>query len=185
MRVNVEDCIVDMWLRSGCILSWEEVYAYEQRGRYVIVAGSSRLHTYQVLGIKEIDIIVISARLDLVSLISSYNLFNSLLESDKVKVIQEYIAYLKIKPKDKTESINRVKLCGQKFKLSGRTVSRYLCVSRLIDEWEISLDNKSISLRTAVELSYLDVNMQYVMYRMYKGRKLKYKEANRFRLLYS
>lgn len=61
------------------------------------------------------------------------------------------------------EKLNSAVESGKKFSLSARTISRYLRVYLLCDELKQLLDYGYVSLRTAVELSFLDVSIQYVI----------------------
>lgn len=58
------------------------------------------------------------------------------------------------------EKLDSTKECSNKFKISTRTVSRYLRVYLLIDELKQSLDENLISLRASVELSYIECSLQ-------------------------
>lgn len=62
-----------------------------------------------------------------------------------------------------------IKLCSEKFGISQRQISRYIrvqnCTKRVLD----CLDNKKISLRAAVELSYIECGQQDKILDLYES----------------
>lgn len=53
---------------------------------------------------------------------------------------------------------------GEEYGLSRNTIARLVRISKLIDNIKPWIDNKSISVRAGVELSYLDENAQSLLY---------------------
>lgn len=58
------------------------------------------------------------------------------------------------------EKLNSDQITGDKYSLSGRTVSRYLRINELIDDLKAWIDSEKISIRAGVELSYLSEDNQ-------------------------
>lgn len=60
--------------------------------------------------------------------------------------------------KESRENIN------EEFHLSSSTIKRYLRIYQLTDDWKKMLDKGKIALRTAVNISYLDQEVQDILY---------------------
>lgn len=60
--------------------------------------------------------------------------------------------------KESRENIN------DEFHLSSSTIKRYLRIYKLTDDWKQMLDRGSIAIRTAVNISYLDIQEQEMLY---------------------
>ena len=71
----------------------------------------------------------------------------------------------------------------ERFGYSSRNVARYLRINELIQPIRDLVDGSRISLVAAVELSYLDVEEQWIVYRamLSRGLKLKQREAEELR----
>jgi ParB family chromosome partitioning protein len=61
------------------------------------------------------------------------------------------------------EKIRADKQTAEKYELSSRNVSRYLRIHRLIPELKQQVDSEAISIRAAVELSYLADTHQFII----------------------
>lgn len=81
------------------------------------------------------------------------------------------------------EKLNSCKESGYKFSMSARNISRYLRVYKLINKLQQALDDNLIALRTAVELSYINYELQeYITTLIYdKSVKVTYNHAVIFR----
>lgn len=65
------------------------------------------------------------------------------------------------------EKSDSTKKTGSIFKLSGRTVTRYLRIYLLTDEIKGFIDKEEVSIRAAVELSYISKeNQAYLAYNL-------------------
>ena len=53
---------------------------------------------------------------------------------------------------------------NDEFHLSSSTIKRYLRIYKLTDNWKQMLDRGSIAIRTAVNISYLDIQEQEMLY---------------------
>ena len=61
------------------------------------------------------------------------------------------------------EKLNSTNVTGREYGLSGRNVTRYLRIHRLIPEHKRRLNSGAISIRAAVSLSYLSVEEQQLV----------------------
>lgn len=77
------------------------------------------------------------------------------------------------------EKLNSAEEVGKKFKLSGRTISRYLRIFTLNDSIKLLVDEGDISIRAGVELSFLTNDNQDILSNLLHEikRGIKYDEA--------
>lgn len=94
---------------------------------------------------------------------------------------------LKAKTNEKENIKSGLKECAEKFHMSERQISRYIRIPNCCSEIKQMLDNKKISLRAAVELSFLPNEMQIEIINKMKTvhkphRKITYLQAEYIRL---
>ena len=148
----------------------EPCFAREVNGAFEILDGRTRVAIAQGLGIGIIPVIVRQftdedAKMFVIDRVLDERKLNRLKRSEIAEIVTTYTKIMKVRTSlnlsrlnykgDNLGRLDTVKQCSEKLEMSSRTVSRYLRVSKLIDEWKESLDYGSISLRVAVELSYL------------------------------
>lgn len=92
---------------------------------------------------------------------------------------------------DEIEDINEAKKqysddkSGKKFRLSARTISRYLCIYALSESLKQILDEGLLSLRAAVELSYIDPLTQDIIgEHIRKGKAINWEKSKELRKIY-
>ena len=87
--------------------------------------------------------------------------------TDILKEIENYLKADEIKAEETSrligEKLTSAEETGKNYKLSGRTVSRYLRVCKLIEELQDRLDEEEIPFFASVELSYLTNEEQYMI----------------------
>ena len=120
--------------------------------------------------------------------------FADLLPSEKA-VIMKAMYYMNNDPEQQETLQNEEPVGGygvrcrsrkelaERFGYSSRNVARYLRINELIQPIRDLVDGSRISLVAAVELSYLDVEEQWIVYRatLSRGLKLKQREAEELR----
>lgn len=153
----------------------EPCYAREVNGVFEIIDGRARVSIAQGLGIGIIPVIVKQftdddAKLFIIDKIVEEQKLSQLKRTDLAEVVTTYTKIVRMRnfhsltklqyKGDSEGRLDTVKWCSNKLGISSRTVSRYLRVSHLIDEWKEVLDYGSIALRVAVEISYLSKQEQ-------------------------
>ena len=68
---------------------------------------------------------------------------------------------------------------GEEYGMTGRNIARYMRLDRLIPEFKDAVDKGTLAMVAAVDLSYLNVNMQKLIQQVAEaeGKKLKPKQA--------
>ena len=181
---------------------------------YEVVVGRSRFRAIKYLGIYEIQAIVrdlndIEAEILVFETNINQRGIDNLKHSQVAELIYRYHSLLKKQGRRSDlligvqrvmsefeynsiqtysqvgEKLNSAVESGKKFNLSARTISRYLRIYLLCDDFKELLDDGCLSLRTAVELSFIDKSLQTVLYDAVQDRfEVKYENAVALRRYY-
>ena len=155
------------------------------KGRgYEMLSGHNRLNAAKIAGLSEIPAIVkegLSEEEAYVYVIETNMLqraFSELLPSEKAAVLAA--RYEKVisqgKRNDILHEIEEIGTCGhdvhksrsrdgigEEYGMTGRNIARYMRVDKLIPEFKDKLDDREMTLTTAVELSYLSEEEQGIV----------------------
>ena len=155
------------------------------KGRgYEMLSGHNRLNAAKIAGLSEIPAIVkegLSEEEAYVYVIETNMLqraFSELLPSEKAAVLAA--RYEKVisqgKRNDILHEIEEIGTCGhdvhksrsrdgigEDYGMTGRNIARYMRVDKLIPEFKDKLDDREMTLTTAVELSYLSEEEQGIV----------------------
>lgn len=155
------------------------------KGRgYEMLSGHNRLNAAKIAGLSEIPAIVkegLSQEEAYVYVIETNMLqraFSELLPSEKAAVLAA--RYEKVisqgKRNDILHEIEEIGTCGhdvhksrsrdgigEEYGMTGRNIARYMRVDKLIPEFKDKLDDREMTLTTAVELSYLSEEEQGIV----------------------
>ena len=155
------------------------------KGRgYEMLSGHNRLNAAKIAGLSEIPAIVkegLSEEEAYVYVIETNMLqraFSELLPSEKAAVLAA--RYEKVisqgKRNDILHEIEEIGTCGhdvhksrsrdgigEEYGMTGRNIARYMRIDKLIPEFKDKLDDREMTLTTAVELSYLSEEEQGIV----------------------
>lgn len=149
-------------------------------GSYEIISGHRRKYVARKLGIRSLNCIVkdISDDEATILMVDSNIQREELLPSEKAfayKMKMEALGHQGKKVDleesetcrplvDKLDGKKTADILGDEIGESGRNIQRYIRLTYLIPELLEQVDEKRIAFRTAVELSYLSEDNQYVVY---------------------
>lgn len=146
-------------------------------GNYEIISGHRRKYVARKLGIRSVNCIVkdISNDEATILMVDSNIQREELLPSEKAFAYKMKYEALKHQGKrlDLEENLTSCpvdtklrsdEILGNELGESARTIQRYIRLTYLIPELLEQVDNKRIAFRTAVELSYLNEDNQYVIF---------------------
>ena len=145
----------------------------KEDGSYEMISGHRRKHASQRLGIKTLKCLVKDLTDDeaTILMVDSNIQREEILPSEKAFAYKMKLDAIKHQGK-RTDLIEESTSCPVVTKSakeiaednSERQVYRYIRLTYLVDELLEMVDNKKLGFRTAVELSYLDVDNQYCLY---------------------
>ena len=168
------DTLVDS-IRENGILN-PVIVRPDQSGDYEMISGHRRLHAAKIVGLKKIPAIVkemsddeaiikmVDANIQREEILPSERAFSLKMKMDAVK--------RQGKRSDLTSDNYGPKLAavevGQTVGISSTQVKRYIRLTELIPELLDYVDNKKIGLVMAVDLSYLDEQVQKWVYEYFR-----------------
>jgi len=153
-------------------------------GNYEMIAGHRRKRACELAGIETIPIIVKNINRDEATILMGESNLQSreeILPSEKAFTYKKMLDAMKRQGKrnDLTYAPLGHKLDGTKSRdilskevgESKSQIQRYICLTNLIPELLDLVDQKRISLRPAVEISYLDSTQQKAIFNYYKTKR--------------
>ena len=173
------DMLVDS-IRENGILN-PVIVRPDQTGDYEMISGHRRLHAAGIVGLKKIPAIVKEMSDDEAII----NMVDANIQREEILPSERAFSF-KMKMEAMSRQGNRVDLtCGTEFHksdavnkktretigdeagMTGRQVAKYIRLTELIPELLDSVDSKKITLTMAVDLSYLDDQIQKWVYEYY------------------
>lgn len=183
-------------------------------GDYEILSGHNRWNAAKIVGLSEVPIHPLEDINDeeAMLIVTETNLiqrsFNDLLPSERACVLAQHHEALKSQGK-RMDLLNEIKLLlstdemgaeetsgplvqkldsrertAENYDLSGRTVTRYLRINELSDMLKEFVDTGTVSIRAAVEISYLNAdNQSYLAGFLNSGKKLDMEKASKLHTL--
>ena len=167
------DMLVDS-IRENGILN-PVIVRPDQNGDYEMISGHRRLHAAGIAGLQKIPAIVKEMSDDeaIINMVDANIQREEILPSERAFSFKMKMEAMSRQGQrnDLTSGHNVPKLTtdeiGEENGMSGRQVKRYIRLTELIPELLESTDNKKISLVMAVDLSYLDEQVQKWVYEYY------------------
>ena len=167
------DMLVDS-IRENGILN-PVIVRPDQNGDYEMISGHRRLHAAGIAGLQKIPAIVKEMSDDeaIIKMVDANIQREEILPSERAFSFKMKMEAMSRQGQrnDLTSGHNVPKLTtdeiGEENGMSGRQVKRYIRLTELIPELLESTDNKKISLVMAVDLSYLDEQIQKWVYEYY------------------
>ena len=148
----------------------------DNSGDYEMISGHRRLHAAGIAGLKKVPAIVKEMSDDeaIINMVDANIQREEILPSERAFSFKMKMEAMSRQGKrnDLTSGHNGPKLTtdeiGEKNGMSGRQVKRYIRLTELIPELLDYVDSKKIGLVIAVDLSYLDEQIQKWVYEYYK-----------------
>ena len=168
------DTLVDS-IRENGILN-PVIVRPDQSGNYEMISGHRRLHAAKIVGLKKIPAIVKEMSDDeaIIKMVDANIQREEILPSERAFSFKMKMEAMSRQGQrnDLTSGQNVPKLTsdviGEENGMSGRQVKRYIRLTELIPELLECTDNKKIGLVMAVDLSYLDEQVQKWVYEYFK-----------------
>lgn len=168
------DTLVDS-IRENGILN-PVIVRPDQSGNYEIISGHRRLHAARIVGLKKVPAIVKEMSDDeaIIKMVDANIQREEILPSERAFSLKMKMDAIKRQGKrsDLTSDHNGPKLAsvevGQTVGISSTQVKRYIRLTELIPELLECTDNKKIGLVMAIDLSYLDEQVQKWVYEYFK-----------------
>lgn len=168
------DTLVDS-IRGNGILN-PVIVRPDENGNYEIISGHRRLHAARIVGLKKVPAIVKEMSDDeaIIKMVDANIQREEILPSERAFSLKMKMDAIKRQGKrsDLTSDHNGPKLAsvevGQTVGISSTQVKRYIRLTELIPELLECTDNKKIGLVMAVDLSYLDEQVQKWVYEYFK-----------------
>ena len=168
------DTLVDS-IRENGILN-PVIVRPDQSGNYEMISGHRRLHAAKIVGLKKVPAIVKEMSDDeaIIKMVDANIQREEILPSERAFSLKMKMDAIKRQGKrsDLTSDHNGPKLAavevGQTVGISSTQVKRYIRLTELIPELLECTDNKKIGLVMAVDLSYLDEQVQKWVYEYFK-----------------
>lgn len=168
------DTLVDS-IRENGILN-PVIVRPDQSGNYEMISGHRRLHAAKIVGLKKVPAIVKEMSDDeaIIKMVDANIQREEILPSERAFSLKMKMDAIKRQGKrsDLTSDHNGPMLAavevGQTVGISSTQVKRYIRLTELIPELLECTDNKKIGLVMAVDLSYLDEQVQKWVYEYFK-----------------
>lgn len=168
------DTLVDS-IRENGILN-PVIVRPDQSGNYEMISGHRRLHAARIVGLQKIPAIVKEMSDDeaIIKMVDANIQREEILPSERAFSFKMKMEAMSRQGQrnDLTSGQNVPKLTsdviGEENGMSGRQVKRYIRLTELIPELLECTDNKKIGLVMAVDLSYLDEQVQKWVYEYFK-----------------
>ena len=168
------DTLVDS-IRENGILN-PVIVRPDQSGNYEMISGHRRLHAAGIAGLKKVPAIVKEMSDDeaIINMVDANIQREEILPSERAFSFKMKMEAMSRQGKrnDLTSGHNVPKLTteeiGEENGMSGRQVKRYIRLTELIPELLEFVDSKKIGLVMAVDLSYLDEQIQKWVYEYFK-----------------
>lgn len=168
------DTLVDS-IRENGILN-PVIVRPDQSGNYEMISGHRRLHAAKIVGLKKVPAIVKEMSDDeaIIKMVDANIQREEILPSERAFSFKMKMEAMSRQGQrnDLTSGQNVPKLTsdviGEENGMSGRQVKRYIRLTELIPELLECTDNKKIGLVMAVDLSYLDEQVQKWVYEYFK-----------------
>ena len=168
------DTLVDS-IRENGILN-PVIVRPNQSGNYEMISGHRRLHAAKIVGLKKIPAIVKEMSDDeaIIKMVDANIQREEILPSERAFSFKMKMEAMSRQGQrnDLTSGQNVPKLTsdviGEENGMSGRQVKRYIRLTELIPELLECTDNKKIGLVMAVDLSYLDEQVQKWVYEYFR-----------------
>ena len=168
------DTLVDS-IRGNGILN-PVIVRPDQSGDYEMISGHRRLHAAKIVGLKKIPAIVKEMSDDeaIIKMVDANIQREEILPSERAFSFKMKMEAMSRQGQrnDLTSGQNVPKLTsdviGEENGMSGRQVKRYIRLTELIPELLECTDNKKIGLVMAVDLSYLDEQVQKWVYEYFR-----------------
>ena len=168
------DTLVDS-IRENGILN-PVIVRPDQSGNYEMISGHRRLHAAGIVGLKKVPAIVKEMSDDeaIIKMVDANIQREEILPSERAFSFKMKMEAMSRQGQrnDLTSGQNVPKLTsdviGEENGMSGRQVKRYIRLTELIPELLECTDNKKIGLVMAVDLSYLDEQVQKWVYEYFK-----------------
>lgn len=168
------DTLVDS-IRENGILN-PVIVRPDQSGNYEMISGHRRLHAAKIVGLKKVPAIVKEMSDDeaIIKMVDANIQREEILPSKRAFSFKMKMEAMSRQGQrnDLTSGQNVPKLTsdviGEENGMSGRQVKRYIRLTELIPELLECTDNKKIGLVMAVDLSYLDEQVQKWVYEYFK-----------------
>lgn len=168
------DTLVDSIRKNGILNP--VIVRPDQSGNYEIISGHRRLHAARIVGLKKVPAIVKEMSDDeaIIKMVDANIQREEILPSERAFSLKMKMDAIKRQGKrsDLTSDHNGPKLAsvevGQTVGISSTQVKRYIRLTELIPELLECTDNKKIGLVMAVDLSYLDEQVQKWVYEYFK-----------------
>lgn len=168
------DTLVDS-IRENGILN-PVIARPDQSGNYEMISGHRRLHAAKIVGLKKVPAIVKEMSDDeaIIKMVDANIQREEILPSERAFSFKMKMEAMSRQGQrnDLTSGQNVPKLTsdviGEENGMSGRQVKRYIRLTELIPELLECTDNKKIGLVMAVDLSYLDEQVQKWVYEYFR-----------------
>lgn len=168
------DSLVDS-IRENGILN-PVIVRPDQNGDYEMISGHRRLHAAGIVGLEKVPAIVKEMTDDeaIINMVDANIQREEILPSERAFSLRMKMDAIKRQGKrsDLTLDHNGPKLAsaevGEQVGISSTQVKRYIRLTELIPELLEFVDNKRIGLVMAVDISYLDEQVQKWVYEYYK-----------------
>lgn len=168
------DTLVDS-IRENGILN-PVIVRPDQSGNYEMISGHRRLHAAKIVGLKKVPAIVKEMSDDeaIIKMVDANIQREEIFPSERAFSFKMKMEAMSRQGQrnDLTSGQNVPKLTsdviGEENGMSGRQVKRYIRLTELIPELLECTDNKKIGLVMAVDLSYLDEQVQKWVYEYFK-----------------
>lgn len=168
------DTLVDS-IRENGILN-PVIVRPDQSGNYEMISGHRRLHAAKIVELKKVPAIVKEMSDDeaIIKMVDANIQREEILPSERAFSFKMKMEAMSRQGQrnDLTSGQNVPKLTsdviGEENGMSGRQVKRYIRLTELIPELLECTDNKKIGLVMAVDLSYLDEQVQKWVYEYFK-----------------
>lgn len=136
----------------------------DPKGGYQIISGHRRRFAANKLGIEKVPVIVVEADDDMASImmVDSNIQRENLTPGDRARSMKE--KYERMLHRGEVSDKWSADQLGEIYGMSGRQVQRYLRLNELIPELLNEVDAKHIQFVVAVELSYLDKEIQWFVF---------------------
>lgn len=133
-------------------------------GGYELIAGHRRKRASELAGLLEMPVIVRNYTEDeaTIVMVDSNIQREDILPSEKAKAYK--MKFEALKHQGKRAEGTTIEKIGEATGESGKTVQRYICLARLTDELLELVDEKQLSFLCGVDLSYLSVEQQNLVY---------------------
>ena len=146
------------------------------RGRYELVAGHRRLHACKRLGLatltcevremsrEEATIVMVESNFQRARILPSEKAFAYKMRLEAMKGQGKRTDLTSTPVGEKLEKTTSVKELGKQVGDSATQIQRYVRLTELVSPLLAMVDEGKLGMRTAVELSYLDVRLQKEVY---------------------